>query len=250
MYEEVNVKSLPRNSNIISSHHFFNVKNDGEADKLKLKCRMTPHGNKDLEKDMVRKDSRTAQFPVIRTLISICILLDFSFASLDIKSAYLQAGKFPRTIFVRPPKGWAKAGIVWRILKPAYGLVESGRLWQLAIERWFNSDDIFEVDGLPQLFVKRDATGKIVLLIAKVVDDLLIGGKKREIESFRDKIMSRFKVGRFNNSEQIIFNRLHISRMGSGDIKLCMEEYISKVNRSRSPENAASSKPPLAQNRK
>ena len=214
VYEEVNVRSLPRNSNIISSHHFFNVKNDGEADKLKLKCSMTPHGNKDLEKDMVRKDSRTAQFPVIRTLISICILLEFSFASLDIKSAYLQ--------FVRPPKGWAKPGIFWRILKPAYGLVESGRLWQLAIERWFNSDDIFEVDGLPQLFVKRDATGKIVLLIAKVVDDLLIGGKKREIESVREKIMSRFKVGRFNNSEQIIFNRLHISRMGSGDIKLCM----------------------------
>ena len=222
-YEEVDIKTLPRNANIISSHHFFQVKHDGSADKLKLKCRMTPHGNKDDDKDSVRKDSRTAQFPIIRTLICLCALLDISFATLDIKSAYLQAGKFPRTVFVRPPKGWAKLGIVWRILKPTYGLAESGRLWQLAIERWFNTNDIFEVDGLPQLFVKHDADGNIVLLIAKVVDDLLIAGKKPAINDFHELIKARFKVGRFQDDEQVIFNRLHISRQPDGDIKLSME---------------------------
>ena len=228
-YEEVYIKTLPRSANIISSHHFFQIKHDGSADKLKLKCRMTPHGNQDDEKDFVRKDSRTAQFPIIRTLICLCILLDLSFATLDIKSAYLQAGKFPRTIFVRPPKGWAKPGVVWRILKPAYGLVESGRLWQLAIERWFNKISIFEANGLPQLFVKRDADGNINLLIAKVVDDLLIAGRKSAISEFHEKIRDRFKVGRFQDDEHVIFNRLHISREGNGDITLGMEEYLSTI---------------------
>ena len=229
-YEEVKLNTLPRNANIISSQHFFQIKTDGAADKLKLKCRMTPHGNKDDDKDTVRRDSRKAQFPIIRTFICVCILLDFSFATLDIKSAYLQAGKFPRTIFVRPPKGWAEPGIVWRILKPAYGLVESGRLWQLAIERWFNRQDIFEVDGLPQLFVKHDAEGKIELLIAKVVDDLLIAGKKPAVAAFHELIADRFKVGRFNDDEDVIFNRLHISRKACGDITLSMEEYLSTIH--------------------
>lgn len=36
-YKEVNIKSLPPRSNIISSHHFFQLNKDGEHDKLNQK---------------------------------------------------------------------------------------------------------------------------------------------------------------------------------------------------------------------
>ena len=102
----VSIKSIPRSANVITSHHFFRIKKDGEEDKLKLKCRHLPHGNRDAEKDNLRTDSSTAQFTPIRTLCSIAALLRLKLAALDFTGSYLQAGELLRDIFMRPPKGW------------------------------------------------------------------------------------------------------------------------------------------------
>lgn len=38
--------------------------------------------------------------------------------------------------------------------------------------------------GLPQFFVKRNQSGRIILLIAKVIDDFLLGGLLHEMRNF------------------------------------------------------------------
>ncbi len=65
---------LPRSANTVSSHHFFNVKFDRETGKLQLKYRIVPHSNKDDLKDEIRSDSSTAQFLIIRTVLSMAAL--------------------------------------------------------------------------------------------------------------------------------------------------------------------------------
>ena len=128
-FEEVKIKDLPKDANLITSHHFFQVKSDGTKGKLKLKCRLLPHGNKNKYKDEVRKESASAQFPIIRLVLSIAAFLGFTLASIDIKGAYLQGGSLGPDIFIYPPARWGSAGrIVWMLIKPAYGIVESGRL--------------------------------------------------------------------------------------------------------------------------
>jgi hypothetical protein len=137
---------LPPRSNMISSHHFFSFKKFSDGN-LKLKSRMVPHGNRDREKTGLRTDSATAQFAAIRLLLSLSVLIDFRLSSIDIYGAYLQADLLTRDIFVRPPFGWTSPNIVWKLLRLAYGLVESGRLWQLAIERWHSEYGFEEVPG-------------------------------------------------------------------------------------------------------
>ena len=78
-FEELHIRDIPKNANLISSHCFFQIKFDGHDKKLKLKCRLVPHGNKDKEKDNIRSDSSTAQFTVIRALLT-SIDLDVFFA--------------------------------------------------------------------------------------------------------------------------------------------------------------------------
>ena len=104
-YEELRISQLPPNANLISSHHLFQLKHEGETDKLELKCRLVPHGNRDRDRDSVRKDSATAQFPVIRIVLSIAAIVGMVLGSIDVKSAYIQGGWLTRNIFVRPPKG-------------------------------------------------------------------------------------------------------------------------------------------------
>ena len=79
-YQEVEYGQLPRNANIISSHHFFQIRCDGEEGKLKLKYRLVPHGNSDRDNDFVRKDSATAQFLIIRVVLSLAAIFSFSIA--------------------------------------------------------------------------------------------------------------------------------------------------------------------------
>ncbi len=83
--EVVSVRNIPRSANVISSHHFFKLKTDDTTGKLKLTCRMVPHGNKDNLRDILRSDSSTAQFQIIRTVLSMAALHRFQLA----KSIYL-----------------------------------------------------------------------------------------------------------------------------------------------------------------
>lgn len=79
-----------------------------------------------------------------------------------------------------------QTGELWKLNKPAYGLVESGRLWQLTIEPWmldeFNAET---VPGLPQLFFKRNLNNQPDSIIAKVAEDILLAGTVAELNKFR-----------------------------------------------------------------
>ena len=183
-YQPISIRDMPRNSNIIGSHHFFQVKRDVEANKLKLRCRLVPHGNRDADKQSLRTNSSTIKFTSLWLLLSLAVLFHFNMASLDIAADYLQAGTLNRYIYMRPPQGWIKyIDEVWKLLKPAYGLVQSGRLWQLCIEEWMTTYGFKTIPGLPQLFTLRQASQKkkVSLIAAKVLDDVLLASTSKEL---------------------------------------------------------------------
>lgn len=229
-YEEVHAKDLPPQANIISSHHFFEVKTQGTDDILRLKCRLVPHGNKDTEKEDIRTDAVTAQFPVIRYLLAYAAIHGLHLVSVDIKSAFLQALGFTREIYVKPPPGWTSSSrIYWRLLKPAYGLVDAPRLWQLTIEQWLTEMGFIMNVGMPQLFLLRDGNKEISVILVKVVDDLLITGDASAVNYFLEELQKRFKVGRIVRDRTMIFNKLHIELHPDKSISFNMYEFLNSI---------------------
>lgn len=94
----------------------------------KLKGRLVPHGNRDNERGDIRKDSSTAQFDVIRLLLCLTTFLGLRLGLADVKGAYLQSGPIQRELYVRPPREWkGPRGILWKLTKLPYGIVEAGR---------------------------------------------------------------------------------------------------------------------------
>lgn len=120
--------SLSNDANIEYPHLFFHIKNDGEQGQLRLKCRLLPHGNENKDKDLIQKESSTAQFPIIRVILSLAAILCVPLATIVSKGAYVQVGKLNHEIFMIPPKGWERQGLVRQILVPTYGIFKSGRL--------------------------------------------------------------------------------------------------------------------------
>lgn len=94
---------VPPSSNIISSHAIFKIK-ESEDDDLQMKARFVLHGNRDREKDEIRKDSAAADMKILRIVLSLGVILNFTFGVADIKGAYMQSGPAQRDIYVRPPK--------------------------------------------------------------------------------------------------------------------------------------------------
>lgn len=66
--KEVPNTMVPSNSNIVGSHFVYETRI--KKDEKRLKARLRPHGNCDLEKGIVQKDSSTAQFDIICLLAS------------------------------------------------------------------------------------------------------------------------------------------------------------------------------------
>ena len=179
----------------------------------------------------MHEDSATAQFPFIRLLLSLVTILSLSVASIDIKGACLQAGNLPRGIHVHPPPGWPSSPqIIWKLLKPAYGIVESERLWQLVSEDWFSRSGFLPLPDLLQLFVRYSNAGTIEVLVAKVVDDFLIAGRTRHTQEFHDSLSQRFVAGSFVMNKDLVFNSHHIHKCGDGSLVLGMQEYVDSIN--------------------
>lgn len=120
---------------------------------------------------------------------------------------------------------------VWKLLKPAYGLVDFGKFWQLHFEEWSFHYGIETLLRVHQIFliIKDDETHTII--IAKVVDDLLIAGKFDEVRRIKYSLSKRFKLCQFIQERELVFNFIRISQSGDSSIKVSMQEYMEKFCR-------------------
>lgn len=229
-YLEVDENSIPRNSNIISSHVVYKVKTEEEGHH-RLKARICPHGNRDHLKDDVRKDSATAQFHVIRLLLAIATTLHFLLGVIDISGAYMQSGPIKREIYVRPPRKWRTTrGHIWKLLKLPYGITEAGRQWAQVMEDWLTKETGMEMaHGISQLFIKRKGNGKIGMMLAKITDDLLIAGDRSTMEEFVTETAKRFKVSKTIIDDPINFNGTRIEQDTEGSITINMDAFMESI---------------------
>lgn len=124
--EQVHEDKVGKTAKVIPSYAVYKVK-AAEKDKKLLKARQYPNGNRDRMKKTVRKDTMTAEFDIIRLLLSFLITFFFTRASVDIKGVYPQSGPIKRRIYVGPPLELLfPRHIPWKLLKLPYCSTEPG----------------------------------------------------------------------------------------------------------------------------
>lgn len=226
-YTDVCDHSALRHANVITSHVVYKVKTQEDGSRS-LKARIVPHGNRDDEKNDIRKDSSTAQLSTIRLLLSLVTFLGFRLTTADIKGAYLQSGPVKRDIYVRPPREWRGPRMtLWKLLKRPYGIVEAGRQWQKMIEDWMlNTAGLERIVGLSQMFIKRNSSRLIILIVAKVTDDFLLGGSALDMNDFVAMLRKRFIVGKVVVDSKFHFDGCEIEQDEFRNVKTSMLRYI------------------------
>merc|ERR1711873_320398 len=159
--------------NLRTYESFEEVKHDGQ--KTDYKARLVAKGLQEL--DQPQSDSPTVAKENFKLLMVLSANLDFKIVSMDIRAAFLQAKTLDREVFVRPPNDIAKEGVIWKLLKPLYGLDDAPRKFYLKVKETLQKMGLKTLPGDEAVYYEYK-NGKLMGLILSHVDDFTIAGTK------------------------------------------------------------------------
>ena len=89
-----------------------------------VKARLTVRGDQE-EASAVRKDSPTVRKGNIKIFATVAAKEGWEIKTCDVTSAFLQGVEIDRDVFIRPPVEKRIPGVLWKLLKAVYGLVDA-----------------------------------------------------------------------------------------------------------------------------
>ena len=222
-------QDIPSDANILPVRFVLAIKSteDGE---VKFKARYVIGGHRDNKKNLMFHTATTLQPQSIRLPIALSSMNDFDIWTSDVRQAYLQSSEpLQRDIFIRKPVAEfeLESYEFLELLKPQYGLCESGDLWHKTLDEHHCKDlkmTDFRFD--PALYhLKQD--GHLVGLSGGYVDDPIRGGNK-EFRNHTDKTEERFDMDE-DKRIPCSFTGFSLSRGKNGTIIQDQHGYRHKV---------------------
>ena len=135
-------KDVPPNANVLPGRFVLAIKST-EDNAVKFKARYVIGGHRDRYKNMMVHSATTLQAQSVRLLLAIAAMFDFDVRTSDVRQAYLQSSEpLSREIFIKTPVNEFEPdpSECLQLLKPLYGLCESGGLWHKTLDRHHRED--------------------------------------------------------------------------------------------------------------
>ena len=219
---------------------------------LVAKSRLIIPGHLDPEIGTYRTDSPTAASMTTRLVKQLAASRGYDIYSFDVTTAFLSGKATDREIYVRaPPDGLPEIedGVhkmraikpyeLMQVLKSAYGLTESPRLWYLEAKEGLNEVGLKELKASRSTFIASE-NGKSWAMCSLHVDDgLLIGlDSDSRFVALRDRINKRFKIKEWkhlNDKGPLSFLGvdLHLESEGLTDR---MDKYVEGIDPLAAPK--------------
>merc|ERR1712082_388215 len=152
--------------------------------------------------------------------------LNFQIVSMDIRAVFLQAKKLDRDVFVRPPDDIKKEGVVWKHLKPLYGLDDASRKFHLKVKETLQELGLKTLPGDDAIYFEN-RNGVLLGMNLSHVDDFTITGDDEFVERIVNGIRKKFTVSKVEN-DVFRFTGLDV-RAGNGKIEVSIEDNANLV---------------------
>lgn len=162
---------------------------DGHGKLVKYKARLCGRGFREIQGlDYEEVYSPTVKASIVRGTVAIAAGNQWKIYQDDCKAAYLNA-LLQKWKLLKLPDG----RFVY-IKKCLYGLKESAREWFKLLKSFLISLGFKQNQADACTFFKVDVQGKLEIVIAVFVDDIMTTGKQEAIDEFREVFKKRFKV--------------------------------------------------------
>ena len=166
-----------------------------------VKARLCVRGDQEEDKESVRTDSPTVNRVNVKLFYVLAASMGWQVRTADVKAAFLQGAPLERDVFIRPPKERRIKGVVWKLIKGCYGLVDASRGFYLELDKVLIELKCKPSVLDPAVYLYYNQLGELNGMILTHVDDILHGSGNDE---FQQKVMEplkgRFKFGREGDS--------------------------------------------------
>ena len=145
----------------------------------------------------------TASLPSVRMMLAFASSMksdEYRAYIGDVIAAFLNANMAEgEKILAQPPPEWqprhlspTKGEVVWELLKALYGLKTSPVRWQKHLTQLLLEDDFQQHPQDACVFVKKTATG--IIMLCCHVDDLLVVGKEKDAQQFFENLSKKVQI--------------------------------------------------------
>ena len=191
-FEWLDPKDVPAGQNVIDTKWAHKLKRDEMRRPVRYKARLVAKGFRQIAgQDFGETRAPVSRHSTLRVLLAIVASEDLELEQVDITTAFLN-GELEEEIYVKPPEEVETNGRIWRLRKALYGLKQAAKAWHDTLKKTLFTAGFSQSHGDESLFVLRSKGSKPVLVLV-YVDDLLIAGDSRQVESVKKVIQAAYK---------------------------------------------------------
>jgi len=196
--------NIPPKRKPIKNKWVFVRKYDREGIVTKFKARLVAKGYSQIPGlDYFDTYSPVVRLETVRALLALATVEDWEIQQMDVKGAYLN-GTLKEEIYMNQPDGYTDGTKrVCRLLKPLYGLKQSGREWYHELNIKFNKHGHHNLHADPCVFIRKTDEG--ITLITVWVDDLLaFASTVHLMEIAKKEISQMFEITDLGEPNKIV----------------------------------------------
>ena len=187
----------PPDRRIVGSKWIFKRKIDEDGAIERYKARVVAQGcSQRFGVDYEETFSPVVRFESIRSVIALGVQHKFQLQQMDVSTAFLH-GELTDEVYMRQPEGFVEPGrehLVCRLKRSIYGLKQSPRCWNHALDTQLKVMGFQQTSSDPCLYVNLDSEG-VTFLIAVYVDDIILGGKSEaKMKAVKKELSRKFEV--------------------------------------------------------
>lgn len=178
---------------------------------MKLKTRIVLHGNEDSQNSEMKFECAMCSSDEISFVLLFAALYSWHVTKADVESAFIQTVSAEHGNDVRPNRESQDRRHYWLLFSAAYGLVKASPKFQHQSDGLKVGIGLAQLAYIPQLSFYQLLEYNVVLLVAKIVNDLLTTEEGRgerggaSVVSFFPTIFDhKFKHGTFSSGSGVL----------------------------------------------
>ena len=197
------------------------------------KARLTIRGDQEEETELIQTDSPTVRKQNINILLMVAARNRWDIKSDDVSSAFLQSVPIDREIFVIPPRERKIPGVIWRLKKSVYGLVDASRGFYQNFSQHLIDLGCKKAIMDPAMYIRFENTAEEAFkeptgIAVTHVDDVLSVGNTE----FNRNIMGEMKKAfKFGNEESLAFKYVGLNMVQDKEgIEVDNNHYVDALD--------------------
>ncbi len=238
------VADLPTGANTVDTKWVLKIKTDADMVPTKYKARLVARGFTQREGiDYEEVFAPVAPMDAVRGVLALAAIHDWEVDCIDVAQAYLNS-TLHHEVYLKPPEGFSShvpQGKALKLIKGLYGLKQSGREWNLELDRHLRKLGFHSLPSAPCIYTRGKGDERTVVTV--YVDDMLIASSSRKaVDCTKRDIAAKWKIednGKVKEFLGIKVTRDRAERTLSLDqtayIKKMVSKWISKDDKTWCP---------------